>query len=214
MAQFVHLWGLIQEINLTPGVEDTIVWTLTQKGIYTTNSAYKAQFIGATSCSFFSLVWKTWAPPKCTFFAWLAVQNRLWTSDRLAIRGWPHQPTCQLCKCQPETARHILFECRYSRRIWGDAALWLHCPTLMQDLGTSRATVNDYWKAISNTSSISRKGLKTAITLITWEIWKERNARIFSSKFTMPSVLFQRIKDEGRNWILAGAKKLAEVTAE
>ena len=83
----------------------------------------------------------------------------------------------------------------------------------MQDLGTARATVYDYWKAVSDTSSVSRKGLKTAIILITWEIWKERNARIFTNKFTMPSMLFQHIKDEGKNWILAGAKKLAEVTA-
>ena len=167
ISQYLHLWDLILEVTLTPGTADTITWTLTSNGNYTAKSAYMAQFIGANPCSFVNIVWKTWAPPKCTFFAWLAVQNRLWTSDRLALRGWPHQPTCQLCRCQPETARHLLFECRYSRRIWCDAAAWLQCPDLLHDLGTTRTTVREYWQAISETTSVSRKGVKTAIIHIT-----------------------------------------------
>ena len=144
----------------------------------TANSAYKAQFFGASSCSFMNIVWKTWAPPKCSFFAWLAIQNRLWTSDRLAIRGWPHQPVCQLCRCQPKTARHILFECRYSRRIWAEAALWLHCPTITQSHAVTKPTIFDYWKGLATSPSPSRKGMQTAIILITWEIWKERNTSV------------------------------------
>ena len=49
IAQYDHLSGLIQDITLAPGTEDSITWTLTTNGIYTTNSAYKAQFIGASS---------------------------------------------------------------------------------------------------------------------------------------------------------------------
>ena len=40
------------------------------------------------------LVWRNWAPPKCKFFAWLVLQNRIWTADRLVKRGWPNQGTC------------------------------------------------------------------------------------------------------------------------
>ena len=181
-------------------------------GIYTSKSAYKAQFIGAIASPFMGIAWNSWAPPKCSFFAWLAVQNRLWTSDRLAIRGWPHQPVCQLCRCHPETARHILFECRYSRRVWADMAIWLKCPNLLQDIGSGRPTVLDYWKASVASNCSSREGLTTATILITWEIWKERNARVFNNKFIMPSLLVQKIKDEAGNWILAGAKRLANLT--
>ena len=85
ISQFVNLWELIHEFTLTPGVEDTITWTLSTSGVYSAKSAYRAQFIGALSCPFMAVVWNVWAPPKCSFFAWLAVQNRLWTSDRLAI---------------------------------------------------------------------------------------------------------------------------------
>jgi hypothetical protein len=56
------------------------------------------------------------------------------------------------------------------------------------------------------------KGFRTAITLISWEIWTERNARVFNNKFSLPTELMQRIKDEGKDWILAGARDLAEIT--
>jgi hypothetical protein len=213
MSQFVNLWGLLQGTVLTPGTEDSISWTLTHSDAYTTVSAYKAQFMGSVPCSFKNIVWKAWAPPKCRFFAWLAVQNRLWTSDRLAIRGWPHQPTCQLCKCQPETARHILFECRYSKRVWQQAASWLSCPSLLNDLGSGRETVLHYWHAITGSPTAHPQGLKTAVTLITWELWKERNDRIFNNKASMPMAVVEKIKEESKIWILAGAKHLADIVS-
>ena len=81
----------------------------------------------------------------------------------------------------------------------------MHC------LGVTQDTIFGYWNALAVLPSPSRGGLKTAIILITWEIWKERNARVFNNTFTMPSTLFQHIKSESKNWILAGAKKLAEI---
>jgi hypothetical protein len=213
ISQFITLAGLLHDIIPTPGTEDTISWTLTPNGVYSVGSAYKAQFVGSIPCTFKNVVWESWAPPKCRFFAWLAVQNRLWTSDRLEKRGLPHQPSCPLCKCQAETARHIMFECRYSRRIWRQAVAWLSCPSLVQDLGSGRQTVLQYWQAAALSPTAHPQGLKSAITLITWELWKERNARVFNNKATMPSTLMQKIKDESKNWILAGAKHLAQITS-
>jgi hypothetical protein len=77
-------------------------------GQYTTQSAYQAQFCGSTCMNFNSIIWRAWAPPKCKFFSWLAVQNRVWTTDRLARRGWPHNPRCVLCASCPESGLHLL----------------------------------------------------------------------------------------------------------
>jgi hypothetical protein len=57
------------------------------------------------------------------------------------------------------------------------------------------------------------KGLYSTIILITWEIWKERNARVFNNKSSMASALLQRIKDESENWIMAGTKHLADISS-
>lgn len=75
----------------------------------------------------------TWAPPKCKFFSWLAIQNRLWTADRLHSRGWPHNPVCSLCRRARETGNHLFFECRFTRHIWTDLASWIAAPPLLPD---------------------------------------------------------------------------------
>ena len=120
--------------------------------------------------------------------------------------------TSRISQCiYPFIYRTILFECRYSRRIWTAAASWLSCPDLLRCLGTGRPKVLDYWNAIAKTPSSSPKGLRTAIMLITWEIWKERNERVFNNKSSLPSVIMHKIREEGKDWILAGAKSLAEL---
>ncbi|WVZ67071.1 hypothetical protein U9M48_016209, partial [Paspalum notatum var. saurae] len=100
------------------GTEDRICWRLNASGTYSAASAYRIQFLGHTALNFKALIWKPWGPSKCKVFAWLIIHNRVWTSDRLATRGWPHNPVCPLCRRHPETAHHLIIDCRYSRRIW------------------------------------------------------------------------------------------------
>ena len=73
MEQYVRLWELLSDIQLHPDTEDSITWSLTPNGCYSASSAYKVQFLASLPCQFGNIVWKTWAPPKCRFFAWLAV---------------------------------------------------------------------------------------------------------------------------------------------
>ena len=58
-----------------------------------------------------SMVWKAWAPPKLKFFAWLALQDRIWTADRLEKRGWPNCGPCPLCKREQEMGIHLFVKC-------------------------------------------------------------------------------------------------------
>jgi hypothetical protein len=53
-------------------------------------------------------------PPKCKFFSWLAIQNRIWTTDRLVAKNWHHAPTCVLCAL--ESGIHLFVECRFTSR--------------------------------------------------------------------------------------------------
>jgi hypothetical protein len=47
--------------------------------------------------------------------------------------------------------------------------------------------------------------------LVVWEIWKERNRRIFDHKEMATGFLLSRIKDEASLWALAGAKRLRDL---
>jgi hypothetical protein len=78
---------------------------------------------------------------------------------------------------------------------------------MVQDLGLGLSTILQYWQAISNTPTAHPRGLRSAITLTAWQIWKERNAWVFNNN---SSLLIQKIMDEGREWILAGPKHHVE----
>ncbi|GJN16027.1 hypothetical protein PR202_gb02977 [Eleusine coracana subsp. coracana] len=88
IAEFLNLCLIITQVTLQPGVEDKHVWKFSASGNYSTKSAYEALFIGSTSFEPWERVWKTWAPGKCHFFIWLAVQRRCWTADRLRKRAY------------------------------------------------------------------------------------------------------------------------------
>ena len=62
--------------------------------------------------------WKSWAPLKCKFFLWLAINNWCWTANRLAKRRQPHQPACPFCDQAEETIQHILISCVFTQQVW------------------------------------------------------------------------------------------------
>ena len=53
-----------------------------------------------------------------------------------------------------------------------------------------------------------QKGLDSLFALVSWTIWKERNARCFRDASTIVSQLLQVIKAEAEIWIQAGVRDL------
>lgn len=58
------------------------------------------------------------------------------------------------------------------------------------------------WK---NAPLARRKGTLSLLHLMSWEIWGERNRRIFQHATPEGSAFRQKIKDEIRMWNMAGA---------
>jgi len=160
------------------------------------------------STNFNQIIWSAWAPPKCKFFSWLAVQDRIWTADRLRARGWPHNTTCSLCRRCLETGNHLFVECRFTRRIWAVLSFWLGEPSLHPTNWKCTNSVHEWWSEIAATRGVSCKGLKSLVILVCWEVWNECNARIFNGTEAPSFVLTEKIKAEASAWILAGAKHL------
>jgi hypothetical protein len=47
--------------------------------------------------------------------------------------------------------------------------------------------------------------------LVTWEVWNERNARVFHNKSAPLHVMLDRVKREARLWVIAGAKRMGQI---
>lgn len=101
---------LAHEFQLDEQAEDDIVWKHFMDGLYSAATAYKAQFLGLTLSPMDSMGWEVWAPPKVKFFAWLALQDRIWTANCLERRGWANCGICPLCKTEQETG--LFVKCR------------------------------------------------------------------------------------------------------
>jgi predicted RNA-binding protein YlxR (DUF448 family) len=96
MAELIKLWSLIQEVQLSQE-EDQLIWRWSADGVYSAKSAYEVQFRGTYSTLNCSALWKAKAEGKHRFFAWLLLQSRILTADKLLLRNWPCNPTCMLC---------------------------------------------------------------------------------------------------------------------
>ena len=53
-----------------------------------------------------------------------------------------------------------------------------------------------------------RKGFDSLFALISWQLWKGRNARTFRNDNQQTLMVCRLIKFEGDNWIAAGATNL------
>jgi hypothetical protein len=127
IGQYLTLWRMVDAVVLSEA-QDQLVWKWTPSGTYTARSAYLATFQGSIPCPAWKHTWKAWAPPRVKLFHWLAYQNRCWTADRLANRGLQHHARCLLCDQEPETMRHLLIECSFTKQIWHEALAWLRIP--------------------------------------------------------------------------------------
>jgi hypothetical protein len=105
----------------------------------------------------------------------------------------------------------LLSECRYTRRIWHLAAEWIGYPELNPNRWIPSDSTLSWWLNISTIAAVPKKVVRSLTMLISWEVWKERNNRVFNRKETPPTRLMEKIKAEAAFWAAAGAKNLASV---
>ena len=193
MIEFVVLWDLVESVELTPE-DDKIVWKWTSHGDYTAKSAYEIQFRGSF-CSFRpTAIWRAHAEGKHRFFAWLLVQEKLLTADKLMARNWSCNPTCSLCSAQPECAQHLCLHCPFAMQVWELVREWTNAKI---NVPVQDASIQDWWCDTLACHSVKEQRHVAAILMYTaWNIWKERNRRIFEGKSAEPRVVLQLIKEE------------------
>ena len=204
LQEYLQLWIKVSTWEQQADGPDLVGWSWETNGRFSVRSAYAAKFWGRTVEPMAELTWKSHAPATCKFFAWLALRNRCWTSDRLARRGLPHQDACPLCDQEDETIDHVLLTCVFARSAW--AAV---CEALgMLDWTPTAHDSLAIWLAEKHgTNGWHKKDLHTVFLLTLWELWKHRNAIVFDGASPSLGVLLGRVRSEGRMWSIAGKFK-------
>jgi hypothetical protein len=97
----------------------------------------------------------------------------------------------------------------YSREVWFHI-----CQTLGHDLPAPAPSVLAWWRRVRwGGHGHQRKGIDSLFALVSWQLWKERNACCFMDATTSVNDILLIIKAEADLWIQAGAKNLGSLAS-
>ncbi|XP_056692023.1 uncharacterized protein [Spinacia oleracea] len=143
------------------------------------------------------MVWNRLNIPKHRFICWLAVQERLQTTAKLARIGISNSATCLLCGQYDEEHSHLFFNCPYSSRCIMALKVWLNLSalscTLLQLLRvTSHSRLTKFRKQV----------VYAALAAAVYFIWHSRNSSFWNSSVPTMQHVVSKIKQSVKERIL------------
>nr|GMD63630.1 uncharacterized protein LOC109146988 [Ipomoea batatas] len=116
-----------------------------------------------------SKIWSMKIPSNIRNFLWRCMQSVLPTMSALHSRGVSVDTACPLCRQEPETLQHLMFECSQVALLWTDA-------THLLDASLPFAS----W--IESVITTGPGTLVLRCVANCWGIWRGRNDQIWNSK--------------------------------
>ncbi|XP_056690351.1 uncharacterized protein [Spinacia oleracea] len=142
------------------------------------------------------MVWNRLNTPKHKFICWMAVQDRLQTTARLARIGVCSSPNCLLCDQQEEVHDHLFFSCPYSKKCIEEIKGWVglhttHCglQILISRIGNSHQT------------KFRRQVWCAALAATVYSVWRSRNGSLWDKFIPTVQNTVNRIKQIVRDRI-------------
>ncbi|OEL36527.1 hypothetical protein BAE44_0002452 [Dichanthelium oligosanthes] len=102
-------------------------------------------------------------------------------------------PVCSLCSQAQETALHLILQCPYAE-VWARGSAWSNGLIQVPDQETG---IEEWWNKFLNNLSKNERRLKAVVLMyVAWNLWKERNRRVFEGRSMEPMQVLQEIKAE------------------
>jgi zinc-binding in reverse transcriptase len=128
------------------------------------------------------------------------MKHRLLTQDMLRIRQIYFTPGCVMCRNYPiETPLHLFFMCPIAIHIWWEVS---------RDIGFQMFQLNEMMKDIflCSWAPYVRDNNKyntwiTHFIMMSWEIWKEKNVRVFTRRERPLNTILQTITTEAKLYL-------------
>jgi hypothetical protein len=117
------------------------------------------------------------------------------TVDNMIKRNWTCDPLCSFYLCMRETFDHLFSQCNYTEAVWNLAAPRLGLGNFSSLLNLDGLT---NWIPLHDCFRIKKSEKRKLGIIFTfwWQIWKERNRRIFESQELSVQQLSILIVDE------------------
>lgn len=175
--------------NIVPVASDKITWEDGAAFPVKVSTIYSTLCPSLPSPPWLDFVWNKFRVPRYAFTAWLALQERLLTKDRMRNFLFTVDQTCVLCSTDSETHQHLFCNCSYTRIVLSACPGDIHYDWDEFKLGRFLPPP---------TSRIKLDISHLYIAAVFYEIWRERNFRIHNSKRRLPSGIIALVKNNVR----------------
>eukprot|EP00253_Pinus_taeda_P025774 PITA_25774 len=159
---------------------DSLRWGYAEKGTFTSTEAYhiiiKGNYI---KDKIWERIWQPPIWPKISTFLWLLSHNRTLTWENLRKRKFTGPSICLNCKIEEESTTHLMHLCPLSRRIWEKVSF--HCQKEVRVRGDINNTLRS-WPQQPYQCNILNTLWQIIPGIVMWNIWKERNRRVFKDQ--------------------------------
>jgi hypothetical protein len=178
--------GLLHSHIPSRVMDDGLWWQLRTNGIFDVRSRYSSFREAPTLVFPWKCIWRTQAPRRACFFIWTAAWQKILTCDNLCKRGYYLTSWCCMCRCNGETAEHLLLHCPVAGGLWSWVlkAFGIHWVIS----GTVAELLFSWWNGLGRHSSDIWNLVPACLM---WSIWKERNQRIFEDVFKADNQLLE-----------------------
>ena len=169
MALWFELVGIASSIQFIDE-DDSPVWNLNSKGVYTVSSFYKFINFRGVSCLLLLLLFGHLKSPQYSDFSLPLVNNKLLTRDNLSKRQEVGDPSCVFCSEQ-ESCSHLFSCCVVAVEFWKAI-----CAVTGVSEDINMMSISSYWLRGDKFAAIN-----TVHAAGLWAIWKTRNDMVFNN---------------------------------
>lgn len=159
--------------------KDILRWGHKQIGAFTVKEAYTihAGHNHQHEKEKWKRLWHSNLWPKVTLLLWKVHHRSILNWVNLTKKGFQGPSLCSLCQQEAESMQHILINCPFSVTLWDSGTLKFRQSDLNR---ASIHTTLQNWHSHPFKNPILNRILQLLSGFITWNIWKERNNRIFN----------------------------------
>ncbi|XP_027069890.2 uncharacterized protein [Coffea arabica] len=182
LHQFLDGELVTQVLEIDPPTDrgnDTMVWALTNSGVFSTASAYSLIRQSNDNSWLFGRIWQQGLPVKVSFFMLRLLQGRLPLMDRLKRFGVCGPSRCLCCQNpQEEDLNHVFCSGEGARLVWR------HFESTAGEFSGVHTVRHMVWSCWLRRGTNDRvKFLHNILpSVVCWVLWKARNEGVFEGR--------------------------------